>query len=115
MSLVRRYVAVLVVALALPGLAYIIYTWRLEAIVQHPQLPVAFEHADHRKVPCADCHHNFIDETGGGACYNCHKLTPEIAADMEAMFHDFCRDCHVRTRTAGEDSGPLRQCSLCHH
>ena len=115
MSLVRRYVAVLVVALALPGLAYIIYTWRLEAIVQHPQLPVAFEHGDHRTVPCADCHHNFLDETGGGACYNCHKLTPEIAANMEATFHDFCRGCHVRTRGEGEDSGPLREFSLCHH
>jgi hypothetical protein len=33
---------------------------------------------------------------------------------MEAMFHDFCRGCHVRTRMEGADAGPLRQCSLCH-
>ena len=35
-SLVRRYVAVLVVALAMPGLAYIIYAWRLEGLCSTP-------------------------------------------------------------------------------
>ena len=109
------FVAVLAGTLALTGLAYIIHTCRHDASMQPPQLPVAFEHLDHSKVPCADCHHNFLDETGGGACYNCHKLTPDIAADTEATFHDFCRGCHVRTRAAGEDSGPLRECSQCHH
>jgi len=89
--------------------------WRQAAIIERPQLPVAFEHFDHSTWACAECHHNFVDDTGGGACYNCHKLVPELAPEMERMFHDFCRGCHVQTRAHGDDSGPLRQCSLCHH
>ena len=96
-------------------LAYGGVTLRQTAIAERPQLPVAFEHIDHNTEPCANCHHNFVDDTGGGACYNCHKLKPELALEMERMFHDFCRGCHVQKRAQGEDSGPLRQCSLCHH
>jgi hypothetical protein len=110
----RSYGTAAAAVCTLLALAYAAHGWRQEAIARSPQLPVAFEHLDHNRVPCADCHHNFVDDTGGGACYNCHKLTPEIAADMQTMFHDFCRDCHVRTRLAGGDAGPLRQCSLCH-
>jgi hypothetical protein len=33
---------------------------------------------------------------------------------MEKMFHGFCFGCHVKTRTEGEDSGPMRECSGCH-
>lgn len=109
-----RYAGAVAAVCVLLALAYGFFSWRQAAIAARPQLPVAFEHLDHNKMPCADCHHNFVDRTGGGACYNCHKLTPEIAADMEAMFHDFCRGCHVRTRMEGADAGPLRQCSLCH-
>lgn len=77
-------------------------------------LAVAFDHADHRETPCADCHHNFVDGSGGGTCYNCHKYHPEIAAEMETMFHDFCFGCHVSRRQEGEDSGPMRECRGCH-
>jgi hypothetical protein len=96
-------------------LAYASFARRPAAMVERPTLPVAFEHIDHNTQPCADCHHNFLDDTGGGACYNCHKLTPEVAPEMESMFHDFCRECHVQTRMLAQDSGPMRQCSLCHH
>tara|TARA_R110001592_G_scaffold363372_1_gene685985 strand:- start:90768 stop:91115 length:348 start_codon:yes stop_codon:yes gene_type:complete len=96
-------------------LSYAGFAWRQAALHERPLLPVAFEHIDHNTEPCAVCHHNFVDDTGGGACYNCHKLTPELVPEMEGMFHDFCRGCHVEKRAHGGDSGPLRQCSLCHH
>lgn len=96
------------------GLVYIAESVREQASVQRPLLPVSFEHADHRETACADCHHNFIDDTGGGTCYNCHKYEPDIAADIEKMFHDFCFDCHVHTWQEGEESGPMRVCGDCH-
>ena len=108
-SMVAVLVLLVLLALLIAGLA-----WRESAIPLRPQLPVAFEHADHASEQCADCHHNFIDDTGGGACYNCHKMSADINAQMEAMFHDFCRDCHIQKRHQGEDSGPVRECSLCH-
>ncbi len=88
--------------------------YRMATVPSKPLLPVSFEHLDHKKTQCADCHHNFIDDTGGGTCYNCHKYEPEIAPDIEKMFHDFCFDCHVTTRREGEDSGPMRECAGCH-
>jgi hypothetical protein len=33
---------------------------------------------------------------------------------MEQQFHDLCKSCHIERHHAGEDSGPLRQCSGCH-
>jgi len=88
--------------------------YRASQVPSEPLLTVAFEHIDHTETQCADCHHNFIDKTGGGTCYNCHKYTPEIAADIEKTFHDFCFACHVARRKEGEESGPMRACSGCH-
>ncbi len=79
-----------------------------------PLLPVNFEHADHTDTACAQCHHNFLDDTGGGTCYNCHKYAEDIAADMQSLFHDFCFGCHVQKRIAGDDAGPMRACGGCH-
>lgn len=101
--------AVLLALLVAAGLGY-----RDSALAARGQLPVAFEHSDHATTPCADCHHNFIDDTGGGACYYCHKMEPAINRQIEDMFHTFCRDCHLQTREDGEDAGPLRACSQCH-
>ena len=89
-------------------------SYRAHKSLQRPLVPVAFEHADHRETACADCHHNFVDDTGGGTCYNCHKYEQEIAADMEKMFHDFCFSCHVSKRQEGKESGPMRSCGGCH-
>jgi hypothetical protein len=83
-------------------------------VPDRPLLAVSFDHADHRETACADCHHNFVDDTGGGTCYDCHKYEPEIAAHIEDMFHEFCFSCHVQTRVEGEDSGPMRECGGCH-
>ena len=109
-----KYPLLTVLLILALGLVYGGFVWRQTEVIERPQLAVAFEHIDHSAEPCADCHHNFIDDTGGGACYNCHKQTPELALDIEEMFHDFCRGCHLEKRMNAQDSGPLRQCSLCH-
>ena len=88
--------------------------YRIRYAPEEPLLPVIFEHGDHTETECVECHHNFIDNTGGGTCYNCHKYSPEIAGEIEKMFHDFCFDCHVTQRLTGEDSGPMRECAGCH-
>lgn len=108
-------VLLVLLAVLLLVFAYAGFARRQTAMLQRPLLPVAFEHIDHNEQPCADCHHNYVDDTGGGACYNCHKLTPELAPEMESMFHHFCRGCHVEKRMHAQESGALRQCSLCHH
>ncbi len=110
----RSALLLLVAALALLLGGWSLGEYRERALAQRPLLPVAFEHSDHAGQPCADCHHNFVDGTGGGACYYCHKMDPEINQQIETMFHDFCRGCHVETRHTGEDAGPLRNCADCH-
>lgn len=100
--------------LLLAGLLYAAHRWRERAITLQPLLPTKFEHIDHFDTQCAECHHNWVDETGGGACYNCHKVSPEVQLEMEPMFHDFCWGCHIETRAEEEDAGPVRECAGCH-
>ena len=105
------------------GLALVIATGSLAALgvarnamtVNREVLPVDFVHADHTSVGCVDCHHNYVDDTGQGFCYACHKEHEDIAAETEQMFHDFCRGCHVEKAIDGEDGGPPRVCGQCHH
>lgn len=89
-------------------------SYRVHLAPEQPLLAVVFDHADHQATACALCHHNFVDNTGGGTCYNCHKYAADITADMETMFHNFCFGCHVNTRLEGEESGPMRECGGCH-
>ncbi|MCF7980415.1 MAG: cytochrome c family protein [Pseudomonadales bacterium] len=105
-------VSSLVVAVILVGLAALSY--RTDALQERPMLSVIFGHKDHEEITCTKCHHNFIDDSGSGTCYSCHKYSPEINAEIERMFHDLCRDCHVATRQEGEAAGPLRSCDQCH-
>ncbi|MBE9539027.1 MAG: hypothetical protein IMF06_08090 [Proteobacteria bacterium] len=106
--------------IVLAGLALVVLLlWLAEAyrsshVKEQFFLSVSFEHSNHTKTPCAQCHHNFTDQTGGGTCYNCHKYSPDVMGDMEKTFHDFCFGCHVTKRLEGEDSGPMRECSGCH-
>ena len=74
-----------------------------------------FPHEKHRTVQCVACHHNFVDATGTGGCYACHRSTrSDLPQAAEATFHEFCRDCH-RTLDAEHDKhGPVRECSGCH-
>ena len=120
MSQNRRRAAIRVSRIAvlallfLAGLLYGGHLWREQAIPLEPLLPTKFEHIDHTATTCAQCHHNWVDETGGGACYNCHKMSPETQVAMEPMFHEFCWGCHIETRAKDEDAGPVRECALCH-
>ncbi len=90
------------------------HAWRQQQLARRPMLPTGFEHIDHVDIHCADCHHNWLDGTGSGICYNCHKTDAAVNREMEAIFHQFCRGCHVDERAQGEKSGPLRSCAACH-
>jgi hypothetical protein len=74
-----------------------------------------FPHEQHRSVGCVTCHHNFIDKTGAGNCYDCHRSTrPDLHQASEATFHEFCRGCHVQLALERSKHGPVRECSQCH-
>jgi hypothetical protein len=106
-----RLAAVILVAIALTAA---LYALRANMLSRAPALAVSFAHDDHREQNCIACHHNFADATGDGMCFDCHKTDPAIAGDVEEMFHDLCRGCHVDERHAGSESGPVRQCFDCH-
>ena len=100
--------------LLLSALLYAGHAWRQQQVPLQPMLPTIFEHVDHAEIQCADCHHNWLDDTGSGTCYNCHKTDETVNREVEAMFHHFCWGCHVDERMQGEESGPLRSCAGCH-
>ena len=82
--------------------------------VAAPMLPVTFAHKAHQAVNCIACHHDYVDNSGQGLCFDCHKSDPEIQALIETQFHELCWGCHVEKQAEGEDHGPTRQCSACH-
>lgn len=88
--------------------------WQMSLRADRPLLPLTFAHLDHRTVSCVACHHNFIDDTGQGLCFDCHKTDPAVNALIEDQFHTLCRDCHLERQSLGEDGGPARQCIDCH-
>lgn len=102
------------ILLLLAGLLWVGHQWRVGEIPLQPLLPTKFEHFDHATTQCADCHHNWVDDTGSGTCYNCHKMDAEVSLEMEPMFHEFCWGCHIETRQEEEEAGPVRECALCH-
>jgi Class III cytochrome C family len=74
-----------------------------------------FPHENHRTVGCITCHHNFVDRTGAGSCFDCHRGTrPDLPQAAEATFHEFCRDCHSGLARERSKHGPVRECSGCH-
>lgn len=79
-----------------------------------PILPMTFVHDDHRGVPCATCHHEFVDGTVGTTCINCHVTDPKVSGVLERQFHDLCRSCHVEEQAEGKAHGPTRSCIACH-
>jgi hypothetical protein len=103
-------------------LAVMATTWLLmQAFEQHeqaraarPLLALPFEHEDHGKLPCTQCHHNFIDGSGGGSCLLCHKSSLALSPHLARDFHGFCQGCHLEQALVGAASGPLRSCSGCH-
>ncbi|MEM8767890.1 MAG: cytochrome c3 family protein [Pseudomonadota bacterium] len=81
---------------------------------ERPMLPVTFAHTDHRTVNCVTCHHDYIDDSGKGLCFDCHKTDPAVNALVETHFHGLCRSCHLTLQAHGEDGGPTRRCIDCH-
>lgn len=79
-----------------------------------PILPMNFAHEDHVPVNCVECHHNYVDDTGGGLCMNCHVTDRTVWPLLENQFHGLCRGCHAEKAALGEDGGPPRQCMACH-
>jgi len=78
-------------------------------------LRVDFPHDKHRGVDCVECHHNFVDRTGSGGCYSCHRSArTDLKFGIEARFHDFCLHCHRNPRPTFEKHGPVTGCSTCH-
>lgn len=77
-------------------------------------LPMSFAHLDHVSVNCVECHHNFVDDTGGGLCMNCHVTNPLVWPLLAHQFHDLCRGCHAEKAALGETGGPPRRCIACH-
>jgi hypothetical protein len=74
-----------------------------------------FPHEKHRTVNCIACHHNFVDKTGAGSCFDCHRSTrTDLPQGPEATFHVFCRDCHRNLAIERNKHGPVRECSGCH-
>ena len=111
-------IKVLLALMFVAGLALLVFAFsqaRQESLQQAPLLDVYFAHQDHKKVGCANCHHNYVDGTGRQfGCYQCHKEDTAVSTLMETQFHGLCRDCHHQLKQAGEKSGPVRQCSACH-
>jgi hypothetical protein len=114
--------AALVLALVL-GSALILFAPLSRAIVlalreplvkRSTALPIEFPHEKHRAVDCVVCHHNFVDRTGEGGCYDCHRNSPAITLELEARFHDFCLDCHRDPPRALKHHGPVTGCDTCH-
>ena len=79
-----------------------------------PILPMSFAHIDHVSVNCVDCHHNYVDDTGGGLCMTCHVTDQAVWPLLEQQFHALCRDCHAEKAAAGDLGGPPRACMACH-
>jgi hypothetical protein len=100
-------------AVAAIGLG-VFHDYRQQARAAAPLLPVTFAHKTHTTVNCVACHHNYIDDSGQGLCFNCHKSDPEVASVVEEQFHELCWGCHVEKQALGEDHGPIRQCLDCH-
>ena len=109
----RLLIAAVLIAVS-GGAGYGYQQWQLSLRAERPMLPLTFAHLDHRPVNCVACHHNFIDDTGQGLCFDCHKTDSEVNALIEDQFHTLCRGCHVEKQRLGEDGGPTRQCIDCH-
>ena len=88
---------------------------RLASLRTSPIDHAGFLHADHTKVTCVTCHHNFVDETGKENCLPCHKrLGRSETMRVDRMFHAFCGECHRDDKRAGRATGPIDDCMGCH-
>jgi predicted CXXCH cytochrome family protein len=78
-------------------------------------LVVTFPHEKHASVACVTCHHEFLDRSGSGTCYSCHRSDrADLPRGAEALFHVFCLGCHRDPPSAGGRHGPVTGCASCH-
>jgi predicted CXXCH cytochrome family protein len=78
-------------------------------------LPLDFPHIKHVEVPCARCHHNFVDARGMDSCIPCHRSgRSDLKVGIEARFHAFCFDCHRHPDAPLAKHGPVSGCTSCH-
>ena len=86
-----------------------------QPVARPSSITVNFPHDSHTSVNCVACHHNFVDHTGVTACVDCHRSQrADLPSSSEALFHDFCRGCHMQLALEGVRHGPTRACSACH-
>jgi predicted CXXCH cytochrome family protein len=105
--------AVLLVALSAAGASTKL---REPLLVRSSGLPLDFPHTKHTAVPCATCHHNFVDETGLENCIACHQSArADLKVGVEARFHSFCFQCHRHPDSSLVRHGPIDGCEICHH
>ena len=104
----------LLLPVALLGAGALLSDWQAAARAGAQLLPVTFAHRDHDAVSCIACHHNYVDDTGQGLCFDCHKTDTSVNALVETQFHELCWGCHVSEQALGNDFGPTRQCIDCH-
>ena len=74
-----------------------------------PILPMTFAHLDHTTVGCIDCHHNYVDDTGGEPCMLCHVTHDDVWPLLEEQFHTFCRGGPPFAPSAARSSWQPRQ------
>jgi hypothetical protein len=87
----------------------------LQTATSPSTLHAYFPHEKHRTVNCIACHHNFVDKSGAGSCFDCHRSARhDLPQASEATFHEFCRDCHRNLAIERSKHGPVRECSGCH-
>jgi hypothetical protein len=110
----KQPLLVIMMIIAVAGFGTWLGKLRASAIRERPLLQIHFDHHEHAAVRCANCHHNFLDDTGRTACYFCHKQDPKLGLTIEKDFHMFCRSCHVDLAQQGFESGPVRRCDDCH-
>jgi len=70
---------------------------------------VAFSHATHSGMACADCHHMGFDS--GSGCSDCHskdKTSPDDISLKDA-YHKSCSGCHIE-----KGKGVKEGCENCH-
>jgi hypothetical protein len=117
-SLSGRTAALAAVCLAL----LLALPWRgVSAALRESPLPrrqalvVTFPHEKHTSVACVTCHHEFLDRSGSGTCYNCHRSDrADLPRGAEALFHGFCLGCHRDPPAADRRHGPVTGCVTCH-
>ena len=79
------------------------------------RLALNFPHDKHRQVNCVQCHHDFVDRSGAGACVTCHRSgRTDLRVGAEARFHDFCLSCHRDPPANLSGHGPVTGCDTCH-